>query len=126
MIALIPITCWRPDAEMLKCRIIAEGANGPTKPDADAIIDARRRLRDPRHPAHRGRRDRQLFRMSAAPSEAIVGRSRYPEAPLPDSGPQYRASDTERRTDGISNRNAALSIGVQRVRNAKEARGLFP
>jgi glutamate dehydrogenase (NAD(P)+) len=27
---------------------------------------------------------------------------------------------------GISNRNAALSIGVQRVRNAKEARGLFP
>jgi Glutamate/Leucine/Phenylalanine/Valine dehydrogenase len=41
MIALIPIPCWRPDAEMLKCRIVAEGANGPTTPDADAIIDAR-------------------------------------------------------------------------------------
>lgn len=27
---------------------------------------------------------------------------------------------------GISKGNAALSIGVQRVRNAKEARGLFP
>jgi glutamate dehydrogenase (NAD(P)+) len=26
----------------------------------------------------------------------------------------------------ISNRNAALSIGVQRVRDAKGARGLFP
>jgi glutamate dehydrogenase (NAD(P)+) len=26
---------------MLKCRIIAEGANGPTTPDADATIDAR-------------------------------------------------------------------------------------
>jgi glutamate dehydrogenase/leucine dehydrogenase len=36
-----PNTCWRPDAEMLKCRIVAEGANGPTTPDADAIIDAR-------------------------------------------------------------------------------------
>jgi glutamate dehydrogenase (NAD(P)+) len=112
---------------MLKCRIIAEGANGPTKPDADAIIDARGDIFViPDILCTAGRRDRQLFRMSAAPSEAIVGRSRYPEAPLPDSGPQYRASDTERRTDGISNRNAALSIGVQRVRNAKEARGLFP
>jgi len=27
---------------------------------------------------------------------------------------------------GISNRNAALSIGIQRVRDAKGTRGLFP
>jgi glutamate dehydrogenase (NAD(P)+) len=27
---------------------------------------------------------------------------------------------------GISNKNAALSIGVQRVRDAKGTRGLFP
>jgi hypothetical protein len=69
---------------------------------------ARRHLRDPRHPVHRGRRDRQLFRMSAAPSEAIMGRSRDPEAPLPDSGPQFRASDTERRTDGHLERERRL------------------
>jgi hypothetical protein len=73
MIALIPITCWRPDAEMLKCRIIAEGANGPTTPDADAIIDARGDIFViPDILCTAGRRDRQLFRMSAAPSEAIV------------------------------------------------------
>ena len=109
MIALIPIPCWRPDAEMLKCRIVAEGANGPTTPDADAIIDARGDIFViPDILCTAGRRDRQLFRMSAAPSEAIVGRSRDPEAPLPDSGPQFRASDTERRTDGHLERERRL------------------
>ena len=29
------------NAGALKCRIIAEGANGPTTPDADSVIEAR-------------------------------------------------------------------------------------
>ncbi len=28
--------------------------------------------------------------------------------------------------DGVSNRVAAMAIGVERVRNAKQMRGLFP
>jgi hypothetical protein len=100
MIALIPIPCWRPDAEMLKCRIIAEGANGPTTPDADAIIDARGDIFViPDILCTAGRRDRQLFRMSAAPSEAIVDEAEILKR-LYQILPQFRASDTERRTDG--------------------------
>ncbi|MCB1155724.1 glutamate dehydrogenase, partial [bacterium] len=30
------------------------------------------------------------------------------------------------KADGVSNRKAALAIGVQTVRRAKEVRGLFP
>ena len=30
------------NARKLKCRILAEGANGPTTPDADAVLDQRR------------------------------------------------------------------------------------
>jgi len=30
------------------------------------------------------------------------------------------------KRDGVSNRTAAMAIGVERVRNAKSARGLFP
>jgi glutamate dehydrogenase (NAD(P)+) len=30
------------------------------------------------------------------------------------------------RRDGVSNRTAAMAIGVERVRKAKQARGLFP
>jgi glutamate dehydrogenase (NAD(P)+) len=127
MIALIPITCWRPDAEMLKCRIIAEGANGPTTPDADAIIDARGDIFViPDILCTAGRRDRQLFRMSAAPSEAIVDEAEILKRlyQILDRSFEQVIRSVERM--GISNRNAALSIGVQRVRNAKEARGLFP
>jgi glutamate dehydrogenase (NAD(P)+) len=127
MIALIPIPCWRPDAEMLKCRIIAEGANGPTTPDADAIIDARGDIFViPDILCTAGRRDRLLFRMSAAPSEAIVDEAEILKRlyQILDRSFEQVIRSVERM--GISNRNAALSIGVQRVRNAKEARGLFP
>ena len=41
----------------------------------------------------------------------------------PDVGGVVRA---RARQDGISNRKAALAIGVQTVRRAKEVRGLFP
>ena len=30
------------NAGRLRCRVLAEGANGPTTPDADAILDQRR------------------------------------------------------------------------------------
>jgi glutamate dehydrogenase (NAD(P)+) len=33
---------------------------------------------------------------------------------------------TRAKRDGVSNRIAAMAIGVERVRKAKQARGLFP
>ena len=58
----------------LKCRILAEGANGPTTPEADRILTAVRHLRHPGHPVQRRRRDGQLLRVGAGPAAVLLGR----------------------------------------------------
>ena len=51
----------------LKCRILAEGANGPTTPEADLILEERwdEVFVIPDILCNAGRRDRFLFRMGA-------------------------------------------------------------
>jgi glutamate dehydrogenase (NAD(P)+) len=115
------------NAEALKCRIIAEGANGPTTPDADTIIDTRGDVF-------------VILDILCNAGGVIVSyfewvqdlqRLFWDEAEILkrlyeilDRSFEQVILRAERM--GISNRNAALSIGVQRVRDAKETRGLFP
>jgi glutamate dehydrogenase (NAD(P)+) len=115
------------NAGALKCRIIAEGANGPTMPDADTIIE--------------GRGDIFVFLdilcnvggVIVSYFEWVQDLQRLfwdePEVmrrlyEILDRRFAQVVGRAERL--GISNRNAALSIGVQRVRDAKGTRGLFP
>ena len=62
------------NAGELKCRILAEGANGPTTPDADLILDAAlgRGVRHPGHSVQRRRRDRFVLRMGAGSAGVSV------------------------------------------------------
>jgi glutamate dehydrogenase (NAD(P)+) len=111
----------------LKCRIIAEGANGPTTPDADAIIEARGDIFVvPDILCNAGgvivsyfEWVQDLQRLFWDESEVV--RRLYE---ILDRSFAQVVGRAERL--GISNRNAALSIGVQRVREAKASRGLFP
>jgi len=94
----------RSDAGALKCRIIAEGANGPTTPDADATIEARGDIF-----VKRRRRDRQLFRVGAGSPEIVLERTGRHEEALRDIGPQFRASHAASRANGhIEQKRGAL------------------
>jgi len=115
------------NAGKIKCRILAEAANGPTTPEADVILNQRPEVFIiPDILCNAGGvivsyfewvQDLQsffwgeteitdkLFRILETSFTQIVGMSRKQNIPM---------------------RLAALSVGVKRVREAKQIRGLFP
>ena len=116
------------NAAALQCRIIAEGANGPTTPEADRVLALRNDeiFVIPDILCNAGGvivsyfewvQDLQQYFWS---KEEVMDRL---ERALDRSWSQV----VERgRRDGVANRTAAMAIGVERVRKAKLARGLFP
>ena len=116
------------NAPRLKCRILAEGANGPTTPDADALLDERRDevFVIPDILCNSGGvivsyfewvQDLQrLFWTEAEVNKRL-------EQLLDGAFAQVRTRALERN---VSNRTAAMAIGVEKVRAGKRLRGLFP
>jgi glutamate dehydrogenase (NAD(P)+) len=115
-------------AARLQCRILAEGANGPTMPEADLILDQRRGevFVIPDILCNAGGvivsyfewvQDLQQFFWD----EAEVMNRLYHVLQRAFAQVMSRAE-----RDGVSHRTAAMAIGVQKVREAKETRGLFP
>lgn len=115
-------------ARDLRCRILAEGANGPTTPDADKVLE---------------QREDEIFVIPdilCNSGGVIVSyfewvqdlqRLFWEKAEVNDRLRQIldKAFDqvVARAThDGISHRTAAIAIGVERVHAAKTMRGLFP
>ncbi|WP_323993210.1 Glu/Leu/Phe/Val dehydrogenase [Nguyenibacter sp. L1] len=115
-------------ARRLRCRILAEGANGPTTPEADTVLAQRKDeifvvpdilcnaggvvvsyfewVQDLQKLFWEEEEvNTQLFRIMDRSFAQMLARS---------------------RADGISNRLAAMAIGVEKVRQTKAARGLFP
>ena len=116
------------NAPRLRCRILAEGANGPTTPDADAVLDQRGHdiFIIPDILCNSGGvivsyfewvQDLQrLFWTEHEVNDRL-------EQLLDNAFAQVRTRAAER---GVSNRTAAMAIGVEKVRAAKKLRGLFP
>jgi glutamate dehydrogenase (NAD(P)+) len=116
------------NAGRLRCRVLAEGANGPTTPDADAVL------------AERGDEVFVLPDILCNSGGVIVSyfewvqdlqRLFWSEAEvnerlehlLENAFAQVTARAT---TENISNRTAAMASGVEKVRAGKRLRGLFP
>ncbi|WP_259219452.1 MULTISPECIES: Glu/Leu/Phe/Val family dehydrogenase [Bradyrhizobium] len=112
----------------LRCRILAEGANGPATPDADRILE---------------RRQKEIFLIPdvLCNSGGVVvsyfewvqdlQRLFWEEEEVMRREYQVldRAFDqvlARAKRDNVFNRTSAMAIGVERVRGAKETRGLFP
>jgi glutamate dehydrogenase (NAD(P)+) len=115
------------NAGKIQCRILAEGANGPTTPEADLIIDQRPEIFViPDILCNAGGvvvsyfewvQDLQSFFWSE--SEVVDKLFRILEN-------AFTQTLTLSRKNKISMRHAALALGIQRVHQAKKTRGLFP
>jgi glutamate dehydrogenase (NAD(P)+) len=115
------------NAAQLKCRILAEGANGPTTPEADVILDRRGDVFViPDILCNAGGvvvsyfewvQDLQSFFWTE--TEVTDKLFRILE------GAFVQTLNLSRKRN-ISMRLAALSIGIKRVHEAKRQRGLFP
>jgi glutamate dehydrogenase (NAD(P)+) len=115
-------------AEKLKCRILAEGANGPTTPEADLVLAKRQDeiFLIPDILCNSGgvvvsyfewvQDLQQLFW-----EEEEVTRREYQILDRAFDQMLMRA-----KADKIPHRTAAMAIGVEKVRAAKNTRGLFP
>jgi glutamate dehydrogenase (NAD(P)+) len=115
-------------ATRLQCRILAEGANGPTTPEADEIL------------AHRKRDIFVIPDILCNAGGVIVSYFEWvqdlqwffwTEKEVFERLHQTLERSFQRvmeraRMDGISHRDAAMAIGVEVVRQAKQRRGLFP
>ena len=104
-----------------------KAANGPTTPDADEVLD-QRRARYSSSPTflQRGRRRGQLFRVGAGSAAVLLGRGGGDDEAPPRARPRLDAGDAPRRARQGLHRTAAMAIGVEKVRSAKNTRGLFP
>jgi len=115
------------NAGKIQCRILAEGANGPTTPEADVIIDQRPEIFViPDILCNAGGvvvsyfewvQDLQSFFWSE--SEVVDKLFRILET-------AFTQTLSLSRKNKISMRLAALILGIQRVHQAKKMRGLFP
>lgn len=115
-------------AAALKCRILAEGANGPTTHEADAILQERRDeiFVIPDILCNAGGVIVSYFEWVQGLQrlfwqEDEVNRQLNLILDKAFSEVMERAA-----RDGITHRTAAMSIGVERVRDGKRRRGLFP
>jgi len=116
------------NADKLKCRILAEGANGPTTPEADLILE---------------KRWEEIFVIPdilcnaggviVSYFEWVQGLQAFMWSETEVTDKLFRIlehsfSQVIRRAKEhkIAHRTAAMAIGVERVMKAKKMRGLFP
>jgi glutamate dehydrogenase (NAD(P)+) len=114
-------------AARLKCRVLAEAANGPTTPDADTVLEQRKDVFViPDILCNAGGvivsyfewiQDLQQFFWD----EAEVNDRLYRVLQRAFVAVLDRAA-----RDKVAHRTAAMAIGVAKVRDAKSTRGLFP
>jgi glutamate dehydrogenase (NAD(P)+) len=115
-------------AENQKCRILAEGANGPTTPEADLVLE---------------KRQDEIFVVPdilCNTGDVVVSYLEWvqdlqqlfweeEEVMLREDQLLDRAFDrmlARARTEEISHRTAAIAIAVEKGRTAMNLRGLFP
>ena len=115
------------NAAKLKCRIIAEGANGPTTNAADKILDARGDIEViPDIMCNSGGVVVSYFEWLQNLQSYYWSREEVMQKLYVILDRAKESVEYQRRKFKFSRRLAALTLGIGRVAEAKSARGLFP
>ncbi len=116
------------EAAIERVRVLAEGANGPTTPEADLVLEQRQHeiFLIPDILCNSGGVVDSYFEWVQDLQQLFWEEEEVTQR-------EYRILDrafdqmvARARQDKVSHRTAAMAIGVEKVRAAKTVRGLFP
>jgi len=112
----------------LRCRILAEGANGPTTPEADRVLEKRQKeiFVIPDILCNSGGVVVSYFEWVQDLQRLFWEEEEVMRREYQVLDRAFERVLSRSRRDKIFNRSAAMAIGVERVRGAKDTRGLFP
>jgi len=115
-------------ARRLRCRILAEGANGPTMPEADLVLQTRRDeiFLIPDILCNAGGVVVSYFEWVQDLQQLFWEESEVNTRLSQILDRAFEQVSARVSRDGVSYRTAAMAIGVEKVRAAKQLRGLFP
>ena len=116
------------NAPKLQCRILAEGANGPTTPEADAFLDQHRDaiFVIPDILCNSGGVIVSYFEWVQDLQQFFWSEREVTDKLKTLLNRTYAKMLARVGRDHVSNRTAAMAIGIEKVRDAKRIRGLFP
>ena len=116
------------NAGRLRCRILAEAANGPTTPEADVILDQRQDeiLVIPDILCNAGGVIVSYFEWVQDLQNFFWNETEIADKLFRIMDAAWTAVFKRARSEKIPYRRAALAIAVERVLKAKQTRGLFP
>jgi glutamate dehydrogenase (NAD(P)+) len=115
------------NAARLQCRILAEAANGPTTPEADAIINQRPEIFViPDILCNAGGVIVSYFEWVQDLQSFFWGETEVVDKLYRLLEGAYMQVLKIHREQKLPMRDAALSLGIKRVQEAKQIRGLFP
>ena len=128
---LVPAALERViDAEMaqkLQCRILAEGANGPTTPEADAVLRERGDIYVlPDLLCNSGGVIVSYFEWVQDLQQLFWEENEVNQRLTQLLDRAFHQVSARATRERVSNRIAAMAIGVEKVFAAKQLRGLFP
>ena len=115
------------NVNQIQCRIIAEGANGPTTPDADLVLDQRPDIFViPDILCNAGGVVVSYFEWVQDLQSFFWSETEITDKLFRLLENAFLQTLNLSRKQNLSMRMAALSLGINRVREAKKLRGLFP
>ena len=125
--AALPRVITKENAAALQCRLIAEGANGPTTNQADRIIERRGDIEIiPDVFCNSGGVIVSYFEWLQNKANYYWERDEVMSKLFKILDRAKVAVEAQKKRYGFSRRLAAQTLGIQRVADAKESRGLFP